>query len=218
MTTFLDLVRKAAQERKQREYVSKGGKGSGWFGPPKGTHGGGAKGTSGESKIREIESKVLAHMLTREAAYIFDPKGKSILQKSATSEKPYEIRWEDDEIAKMKDATFTHNHPLTGGSFSESDVIFAAQANLAEIRAIGIGPGVSGKRYLYKLTRPEKGWGKQEKIEGDIGRIDEEVMDRLWAQVKEGKLRPEQAEFTHNHNVMQALASANGWKYAREEL
>jgi len=214
--TFLDFIRKVHEERKARGFVVKGGLGSGWFAPPKGTHGKGK--TIGEGKIKEIENKVLAHMPTREAAYVFDARGNSILQKSATNEKPYEIRWEDDEIAKMKDAAFTHNHPLTGGSFSESDVIFAIQANLAEIRAIGTGPGVSGKTYLYKLARPKKGWDKREKIKGEIARIDKEIGDHLWVQIKEGKLRPEQAEFTHNHNLMQALASANGWKYTREEL
>jgi len=35
---FLDFIRKVHEERKQRGFVIKGGPGSGWFGPPKGTH------------------------------------------------------------------------------------------------------------------------------------------------------------------------------------
>jgi len=36
--TFLDFVRKVARERRKKGFVIKGGKGSGWFAPPKGTH------------------------------------------------------------------------------------------------------------------------------------------------------------------------------------
>jgi len=48
---FLDLVRKVARERKRREYVQKGGEGSGWHAPPEGTHTAGAKATSGKGKV-----------------------------------------------------------------------------------------------------------------------------------------------------------------------
>jgi hypothetical protein len=41
--TFLDFIRKVHEERKARGLIIKGGKGSGWFAPPKGTHGKGKK-------------------------------------------------------------------------------------------------------------------------------------------------------------------------------
>jgi len=45
-TTFLDFICKVHKERRERErFIIKGGPGSGWFAPPKGTHG---KGTSGK--------------------------------------------------------------------------------------------------------------------------------------------------------------------------
>jgi len=41
--TFLDFIRKVHEERKAWDLVIKGGKGSGWFAPPKGTHSKGKK-------------------------------------------------------------------------------------------------------------------------------------------------------------------------------
>ena len=49
MTTFLDVVRKATEQRKQRDFIVKGGKGSGWFAPPKGTH---TKGAKAKAKVK----------------------------------------------------------------------------------------------------------------------------------------------------------------------
>jgi hypothetical protein len=43
---FLDFIRKVHEERRARGFIVKGGPGSGWFAPPKGTHG---KGISGKS-------------------------------------------------------------------------------------------------------------------------------------------------------------------------
>jgi hypothetical protein len=198
-------------------FVEKKGPGRGWWGPPKGTHGPGKDG-DGEKEIREVESRILAHIHFRESGYVFDASGKRIMEKDADEKTPYELHWSDDEMAKMKDTTLTHNHPATGGSFSASDVVFAGQADLAEIRAVGTGPGATGKTFVYRLSRPEKGWGLSEQVKDQINRVDNDVRDHLWSQVKKGSIRPEQAEFTHNHEVMKALASANNWDYTRREL
>lgn len=48
---FLDFIRKVAEERKAQGFVAKGGKGSGWFAPPRGTH---RKGKRGQPKKRGL--------------------------------------------------------------------------------------------------------------------------------------------------------------------
>lgn len=48
--TFLDFIRKVTKERRGRGFVVKGGKGSGWYAPPKGTHGKG-KGEKAKNHI-----------------------------------------------------------------------------------------------------------------------------------------------------------------------
>jgi hypothetical protein len=58
----------------------------------------------------------------------------------------------NDEIAAglLDDAILTHNHP-SGGSFSPTDLMTAANTNLAEIRAVG-------SRGTFSMRRPADGW------------------------------------------------------------
>jgi len=57
--TFLDFIRKVHKEKRERQrFILKGGKGSGWFAPPKGTHG------KGRTKTQIVGSgKVTAHII-----------------------------------------------------------------------------------------------------------------------------------------------------------
>jgi len=59
---FIAIVQKAARQKRQRlQFIVKGGKGSGWFAPPKGTHVAGAK--AGVKRAKQIKHKDIPHRL-----------------------------------------------------------------------------------------------------------------------------------------------------------
>lgn len=80
------------------------------------------------------------------------------------------IRWTEQEAAKAKDATLTHNHPFfyevlgpghvrqaNGGSFSMADIAFATDWDVAEMRAVD-------QFHRHRMIRPAGGWGDKNAI------------------------------------------------------
>lgn len=71
-----------------------------------------------------------------ESSFVFDDKGNVILSKKGLE---HEVEFTIDEITNMKNGILTHNHPMNT-TFSPSDIYFAVDANLQEIRvSVDIG-------------------------------------------------------------------------------
>ena len=124
---------------------------------------GGAGGIS-QNRVRESGNAIMLRFRGdgNEHSITLDEKGKIIASKTGTNDT---IEYSSSEIEKMENAQlFIHNHP-SGSSFSISDLIFARQAKLKNIRVVS-------DDWTYDL-QPEKGgsWssrlGSELKVEID---------------------------------------------------
>jgi hypothetical protein len=185
-----------------------GGPGQGG-GSSSGSNGAGtALSEDGIVKVSEMELRYLSYLRDRETGIIFDIDGNEITRTGGDSDV---VVWSDDDIVLMKDAVMTHNHPVTGGSFSISDVELAMKADMVEIRAVGRDS--LDNVYVYRLTRPPAGWGELGKYYETVGTSNDAVKNELWAKINDRVIAPSKAEFTHNHEVMKRVADRMGWNY-----
>jgi len=97
---FLDFIRKVAQEKKEQGYVVKGGKGSGWFGPPGGgTHTANAQ--VGGAKRKKLKTK----MTIQRASKLLSKKGYELggggEYNHKTKETSYKVKGPDGKIRTM---------------------------------------------------------------------------------------------------------------------
>jgi hypothetical protein len=200
----------------------KGGPGSGHHAPEHrgrpGQRGGSSPGggiSAREAKIRSLEQEKRLYARPIEVSFVLDQNGDEIAFKAGTRDG---VGYTADESAAMKDQILTHNHPVTGGSFSVSDVVFATQeADLQEIRAVGTGP--DGTRYLYRLVRPADGWKVSEsEIDEQVNTTLAKVEDKTWPRIKSGEVSVDEANFALNHEVIGGVAEEFGWQYERVEV
>ena len=122
---------------------------------------GGVRGGSGKSNKQSRAIAVAEESIRHnryETAVAYDSKGNLLLNKKGGSRS---VSFTKDEIAKLEDSVFTHNHPSAlwqtgiraiGTSFSHQDLTFAVNANLKEIRAVT-------PTYTFSIKRPKNGWG-----------------------------------------------------------
>ena len=114
-------------------------------------------------QVLEMENRLRPQKF--ESLAIFDKDGNQILFKDGEQ---YEVAVTDDELIKMKDQIVTHNHPrgwefdasdprYKGNSFSQEDLVLAAYADVAEIRAVSTA-------YRFSMKRPSQGWPSVQKI------------------------------------------------------
>jgi hypothetical protein len=113
-------------------------------------------------KINQIESNIRKNKF--ETGVAIDEKGNIIINKRGQQ---YSISFTNEEIAKIKNTIFTHNHPSglqyedksirrTGNSFSWEDINLAIKSNVKEIRAVT--PVLT-----FSMKRPANGWPDLEK-------------------------------------------------------
>ena len=183
-----------------------------------GQGGGGAAGGNvltevGAEKVGKFESQYLGGLRDKEVAAAFDKDGEQIFRTSGSTDM---VKFQEYQIAQMQDSILTHNHPVTGGSFSDSDIRLAIRGNVAEIRAVG-SDGM-GNHYAYSMIRPPDGWGPKEKYVGILGPASDTVKDKLWGEIKAGRMSPSMAEFNHNHETMKIIADAMGWNYSKKKI
>lgn len=106
-----------------------------------------------------------------ESAILIDKNGNVLFDKDGATD---HVAFSADELAKMKGAILTHNHPL-GTCFSWQDLQVIDKNELAEIRAVGR----NGSRYtLTKIdNRDTKGcdfaWAYYQACQAIKGRVDE---------------------------------------------
>jgi hypothetical protein len=155
-----------------------------------------------------------------ESAYAFDQQGNLILAKTGTED---EVAFTAGELALLKDAVVTHNHPpelalppddLTaqGHSFSLDDLQLAARAQVAEIRVVT-------STWRYSIKRPVAGWDThyfRASIEPAFNRHDLEVEREFMQALQHGRMTFAEAADQYFHEVWRRVAAELGLQYRRE--
>ena len=156
-----------------------------------------------------------------EAAFAWDSEGRLVLKKEGTRDK---VTFEDDEIAVLKGAAFTHNHPRGlefaeddprsfGNSFSIQDLRLACYAELAELRAVtprlrfAIKPPATGWDFDYWLTVMEPAYLRHRAI------VARELREALASKA----MTLAEADAAYFHRICSRVAYELGLDYSREE-
>lgn len=124
------------------------------------------------------------------------------------------------EQAKMAtDAVFSHNHP-SGASFSEADVLWAMDNNVAEMRVVS--RSYEGTARLYRLIRPAAGWNLtagqvQAVLRNDALKLAAASRAKAWSKTRNGAKAKAAAAQT-SHEQIKQLAESAGWGYEMHQL
>lgn len=146
-----------------------------------------------------------------------------------------DVSWSEDGTTNQVDlgdacrkglttgAILTHNHP-SNSSFSDADVLFMLNWGLHEMRAVGRKPS-NGlfPAYNYRIRppkddmRPVELHALSEKVEKGIKQADAEIRKEFTTQIGSGKLRVEEANQNHWHEIWTRLSKEFGLRYERSE-
>jgi hypothetical protein len=172
------------------------------------------------ARARETQIRSQRH----ESATAFDANGKPIISKDGGSDyvdiSPINIR----QMRNAEGVVFTHNHPAgwefpagdprrNGNSFSPEDIRVAADAQVAQMRAVT-------PTRTYYVDRPSQGWNAnywQQEIRPRYERAAQETRSDFIRQIREGRVRPEQAEAEHYHAVWSRVFGELGINYGYTE-
>ena len=151
-----------------------------------------------------------------ETAVAYDSKGNFLLNKKGGSRA---VHFTGGEVANLKDAVFTHNHPSAlgqtgvraiGTSFCHQDLTFAVNANLKEMRAVT-------PTYTFSVKRPKNGWGVTPKqVRVAFGRAERAVkreMDRYLNIVGRNRTSYDRANASYYNQINKRVADKFGWEY-----
>ena len=156
--------------------------------------------------LKDIEHSIVhekvehAHILAADGSTIFTKKGRKSV-----------VEFTTDELARMRGATLTHNHPAVDVSFSPHDVRLAIQQQLTEMRAVS-------PSYRYSVRAPEKGWPR--KWDGATkmlyGLYHSAELRKARSAMLDGRMTIEEANATVLHNVWTRMHEAGLIHYERE--
>lgn len=124
-----------------------------------------------------------------ETAVIVGPDGQLVLQKKGTHNA---VRFSDEELAMMRGATLSHNHP-GGNSLSKEDVQLALDFDAKEMRAV-----TRNARYSIQ---PRAQTVSDNIIASRIREIEEELMKETWAKIRTGAMTVPEANKRHFHEL-----------------
>jgi hypothetical protein len=155
-----------------------------------------------------------------EAVRVFSVDGSERFRSRPGEGSENEIAIADDILPLLKDAVVVHNHPSgwdyppdhpmhAGKSFSQEDVFFAIEFDVAELQAVT-------PNWIYWLRRPEDGWGipahiAQRRFVDLVNQFAEEMVGLILA----GLLTVEEGETELYHQAMVVLAPEVGVGYGR---
>ena len=127
-----------------------------------------------------------------------------------------------NEVARLKDSVFTHNHPSAlgrtgvgaiGTSFSHQDLTFAVGANVKEMRAVT-------PTYTFSVKRPKNGWGVSPKqVRAAYSRAERAVkkeMDRYLNIVGRSQTSYDRANASYYNQINKRVAEKFGWEYSHK--
>lgn len=155
-----------------------------------------------------------------ESAVVYDTKGRIILKNKGDYKS---VSFTDEDIAKMANSIFTHNHPSAlgkkgikaiGNSFSWQDLNIMVKGNVREMRAVT-------PTYTFTIKRPKNGWGiSHNKIEPSFNKIKRSVdkdmikylNDRGWSETALAR-----ANTLAYHKINKLMAKKYGWEYSKRK-
>lgn len=153
-----------------------------------------------------------------ETAYIYDSEGNAVVEKDGQK---YSVSFTKEELVKMKDCVFTHNHPRgwegaddswlrLGSSFSKEDLGLATHWNMAEIRAVT-------PAYTFSMKRPAKGWNiDYDGLMRVYRKTENEVREDILNAIEKGVISTDQANVLHHHLISKRLAKKLGFVYTKK--
>jgi hypothetical protein len=156
------------------------------------------------ANIKRSEQEII--QLQHERCHVFKADGTKVFTKDGQRS---EIRFNDKELAGFKDTYFTHNHPVSGGSFSLDDIMLTIDYDLAQMRACG-------REYRHSMTRPAGGWGSSGEVRNKYLAENANVRADFTAKIAAGEMTLENAEKEHSHAVWQRVTKDLGIPYLRE--
>ena len=161
------------------------------------------------SKSIQTRENELKGLRTNEQLFALDENGGHLGEATGTKSEvkiPQELT---DKLKAHGNATLTHNHP-GGTSFSMADVMYAQQANLKEIRAVGVD-----QPFLYILKRPKEGWPDRDTLLKEVRDSDSIIREALQSAVESGQMKYEDANKSHAHSRMLNLSFRLNLDYKR---
>lgn len=170
--------------------------------------------------VRAKEDEIRAQRF--ESAFFWNRQGNLLLSKDGEVDR---ITFSDEELALMKGAAATHNHPhgwrfaehdprRGGHSFSAKDIQLACQHSLTFLRVIT-------PRFRYMMKPPPPGWNERywkTTLFPEYSRRYEQVKVELKAKVKTRQILQADAEPLFRHEVWVRVARILRLEYAREEF
>ena len=161
------------------------------------------------SKSIQTRENELKGLRTNEQLFALDENGGHLGEATGTKSEvkiPQELT---DKLKAHGNATLTHNHP-GGTSFSMADVMYAQQANLKEIRAVGVD-----QPFLYILKRPKEGWPDRDTLLKEVRDSDSKIREVLELAIESGQMKYEDANKSHAHSRMLNLSYRLNLDYKR---
>lgn len=150
--------------------------------------------------LPDVERSIKGNKSESAAVYI---GGRQILFKDGS--RNY-VDFSPKEVASMKGAVLTHNHP-GGGSFSPADILIINGYGLKEIRAVSTD-------YTYSLSGKGKGLTKKDVM--SIYKNESTKVAILFREkIKSGEMTVDFANKNHGHEIMNGISEKLGFSYKR---
>jgi hypothetical protein len=159
-----------------------------------------------ESQLDRVERLIRDQSV--EHAFAFTADGKLLLHK--TDDAISRVAFMDAEIALLPGATLTHNHP-GGRSISETDVTFAMDVELAEIRVV-----TTKRRFI--LLPPAEGWSRLVRHAlPAVLKIERHLLQRqVFREIDSGVTSHQEADLTFHHLLWQRMSRRGLVRYRAE--
>lgn len=152
-----------------------------------------------KAKALKVHETRLVELKDHEEAVVVDADGKVILEKVGEADF---IDMAEEDIAALKGATITHNHP-NGQGFSQADVLALFDWEAAEMRVVG---QMGDVRYLYRLRPDERirkqVWAYPYDLRTQMNRARYQARMKLRDRITDGSMTAEEAQNQHAHEML----------------
>lgn len=151
---------------------------------------------------------VLSKKHNGETAVVFNAQGRYVFSRT---EPGTPIRFTDGEMALMRDAIVTHNHPA-GTSFGDTDIATACNAQVREMRIVT-------SEYTFSMQPPKGGWSLElwhKTINPAPLDAEQMILSYLGDAVGEGRMTEAQYRFEYIDRTWEVVAQHTGIVYRKQ--